>query len=59
MLSAQINAVIAVPVMVVMLLLARHRKFMGNYTLSLRHAVIGWCGVAVMLAAALAMLLPC
>jgi len=57
-LSAQINGVIAVPVMVVMLLLARHRKIMGSYTLSLRHAVTGWCGVAVMLAAALAMLLP-
>ncbi|BDT59607.1 iron transporter [Massilia varians] len=56
LLSAQINGVIAVPVMVVMLLLARNRKIMGGYTLSLRHTVIGWAGVALMLAATLAML---
>lgn len=57
-LSAQVNGVIAVPVMVVMMLLAGNRKLMGAYTLSRRHTVIGWGGVAVMLAAVAAMLLP-
>ncbi|MFC4929711.1 NRAMP family divalent metal transporter [Massilia sp. GCM10023247] len=57
-LSAQINGVIAVPVMIVMMLLARNRKLMGTYTLSVRHTVTGWCGIALMLAAVAAMFLP-
>ena len=57
-LSAQINGVIAVPIMIVMMLLAHNRKIMGKYTLGLRHTVIGWCGIAIMLAAATAMFLP-
>jgi Mn2+/Fe2+ NRAMP family transporter len=54
-LSAQINGVIAVPIMAVMMLLAHNRKIMGGYTLSTRHTVIGWVGVAVMLVAVVAM----
>ncbi|WP_371767072.1 NRAMP family divalent metal transporter [Massilia sp.] len=54
-LSAQINGVIAVPIMAVMMLLAHNRKIMGGYTLSTRHTVIGWIGVAVMLVAVVAM----
>jgi NRAMP (natural resistance-associated macrophage protein)-like metal ion transporter len=54
-LSAQINGVIAVPIMAVMMLLAHNRKIMGEYTLSTRHTVIGWIGVAVMLVAVVAM----
>jgi NRAMP (natural resistance-associated macrophage protein)-like metal ion transporter len=54
-LSAQINGVIAVPIMAVMMLLAHNRKIMGQYTLSTRHTVIGWIGVAVMLVAVVAM----
>jgi NRAMP (natural resistance-associated macrophage protein)-like metal ion transporter len=54
-LSAQINGVIAVPIMAVMMLLAHNRKIMGQYTLSMRHTVIGWIGVAVMLVAVVAM----
>jgi len=53
--SAQINGVIAVPVMTVMMMLAHNAKIMGEYTLSRRHTVIGWFGVAVMLVAVLAM----
>ena len=53
--SAQINGVIAVPIMVVMMLLAQNRKVMGDFTLSRRHGVLGWLGVALMLAAAVAM----
>ena len=54
-LSAQINGVIAVPVMAIMMLLAQNRKIMGAYTLSLRHRVLGWGGVAIMAAAVAAM----
>lgn len=53
--SAQINGVIAVPIMVVMMLLAHNSKIMGDFTLSRRHTFFGWAGVAVMLAAVLAM----
>jgi len=56
-LSAQINGVIAVPVMVVMMLLAHKRTIMGKYTLSVRHTLLGWCGIAIMLAAVVAMFL--
>jgi NRAMP (natural resistance-associated macrophage protein)-like metal ion transporter len=54
-LSAQINGVIAVPIMTVMMLLAHNRKLMGQFTLSRRHTVIGWLGVGAMLAAVIAM----
>jgi NRAMP (natural resistance-associated macrophage protein)-like metal ion transporter len=54
-LSAQINGVIAVPIMIVMMLLAHNSKIMGQFTLSRRHAFIGWIGVAVMLVAVMAM----
>ncbi len=53
--AALINGVIAVPIMVVMLLLAREPNIMGKFTLTRRHTVIGWVGVAVMLAAVIAM----
>jgi NRAMP (natural resistance-associated macrophage protein)-like metal ion transporter len=54
-LSAQINGVIAVPIMTVMMMLAHNRKIMGKYTLSTRHTLIGWFGVAIMLVAVVAM----
>ena len=44
-LSAQINGVIAVPIMTVMMMLAHNRKIMGKYTLTTRHTLIGWFGV--------------
>ncbi|WP_426189292.1 NRAMP family divalent metal transporter [Massilia sp. DWR3-1-1] len=55
MLSAQINGVIAVPIMAVMMLLAHNKKLMGQFTLSRRHTIIGWLGVGVMLVAVVAM----
>jgi NRAMP (natural resistance-associated macrophage protein)-like metal ion transporter len=55
MLSAQINGVIAVPIMAVMMLLAHNKKLMGAFTLSRRHTIIGWLGVLVMLVAVVAM----
>jgi len=53
--SAQINGVIAVPIMVVMLLLAHDKAIMGRFTLSRRHTFFGWLGVAVMACAVVAM----
>ncbi|GAB3462970.1 divalent metal cation transporter [Massilia terrae] len=54
-LSAQINGVIAVPIMTVMMMLAHNSKIMGQFTLSTRHTLIGWFGVAIMLVAVVAM----
>jgi NRAMP (natural resistance-associated macrophage protein)-like metal ion transporter len=54
-LSAQINGVIAVPIMTVMMMLAHNAKIMGQFTLSSRHTLTGWFGVAVMLVAVVAM----
>lgn len=53
--SALINGVIAVPIMAVMMLLAREPAIMGTFTLSRRHTVIGWLGVGVMLIAVVTM----
>ena len=53
--SALINGVISVPIMAVMLLLACESNIMGAFTLSRRHRIIGWLGVAVMTAAVVAM----
>ena len=53
--AALINGVISVPIMAVMLLLACEPDIMGEFTLSRRHRIIGWMGVAMMLAAVVAM----
>lgn len=53
--SAQINGVIAVPIMIVMMLLAHNPAVMGRFTLSRRHTFFGWLGVAVMAVAVVAM----
>jgi NRAMP (natural resistance-associated macrophage protein)-like metal ion transporter len=53
--SALVNGVIAVPIMAVMMVLAHNKKIMGAYTLSTRHTVIGWVGVAIMLVAVVGM----
>jgi NRAMP (natural resistance-associated macrophage protein)-like metal ion transporter len=54
-LSAQINGVLAVPIMTVTLMVAHNRKIMGPFTLSRRHRLLGWLGVGVMAAAVVAM----
>ena len=54
--SAVINGVIAVPIMALMMLLASSKRIMGDFTLSMRHRVLGWIATGVMLAAVLAML---
>ncbi|UGQ45636.1 NRAMP family divalent metal transporter [Massilia endophytica] len=53
--SAQINGVIAVPIMAVMVLMAQSPRVMGRFTLTRRHRMLGWLGVAVMAAAVFGM----
>jgi NRAMP (natural resistance-associated macrophage protein)-like metal ion transporter len=49
--SAVINGVVAVPVMVVMLWLARSPKVMGRFMLPMGLTVVGWLAAMVMMAA--------
>ena len=53
--SAIVNGVISVPIMAVMMLLARDPEVMGRFTVSGRLSVLGWLAVAVMAAAVVAM----
>ena len=53
--SAVVNGVIAVPIMAVMMWLGTKREVLGDYTLTLRHRVLGWFATAVMGAAVMAM----
>ena len=53
--SAVVNGVIAVPIMAVMMWLGTRRELLGDYTLTLRHRVLGWLATAVMGAAVIAM----
>jgi NRAMP (natural resistance-associated macrophage protein)-like metal ion transporter len=54
--SAVINGVIAVPIMVVMMLLAEDRKVMGDFTVTRRLKAFGWLATGTMAAAVVAML---
>jgi NRAMP (natural resistance-associated macrophage protein)-like metal ion transporter len=54
--TAVVNGVIAVPIMAVMMWLGTRREVLGDYTLTLRHRVLGWFATAVMAAAVIAML---
>ncbi|WP_158913229.1 NRAMP family divalent metal transporter [Caulobacter sp. S45] len=53
--SAVVNGVVAVPVMVMMMLLARRHDVMGRFTLPPLLRGIGWLATAVMAAAAIGM----
>lgn len=53
--SAVLNGVVAVPIMIAMMLVARRRVQMGRFVTSRRVAVLGWAATAVMAAAAIAM----
>jgi Mn2+/Fe2+ NRAMP family transporter len=55
--SAILNGVLAVPLMAVILILARRSETMGRYRIGMAYAVVGWIAVAIMSAAALLMLL--
>ena len=56
--SAVINGVVAVPLMVVIILLASRKSVMGAFTLSLPIVILGWIGAAVMGLAAVLMFMP-
>ncbi|NTU58996.1 MAG: divalent metal cation transporter [Chlorobiaceae bacterium] len=56
--SAVINGVIAVPLMVVILLLASKKSVMGKYTVSRPIIILGWIATVVMGVAALCMFVP-
>jgi Mn2+/Fe2+ NRAMP family transporter len=49
--SAVVNGVVAVPIMAVMMWLGTRRDVLGEYTLTIRHRVLGWIATAVMAAA--------
>jgi Mn2+/Fe2+ NRAMP family transporter len=53
--SAIINGVAAVPIMVMIMLIASRRAVMGEFALTKRLAVLGWLATAVMGAAAVGM----
>jgi NRAMP (natural resistance-associated macrophage protein)-like metal ion transporter len=50
-LSAIVNGVISVPIMVVMMMIGQSTKLMGRFTISLRHRFFGWSATVVMAAA--------
>ncbi len=56
--SAVINGVVAVPLMVVIILLASKTSVMGAFTSSRTLVALGWIGTAVMGAAAVRMCIP-
>ena len=56
--SAVINGVVAVPLLVVIILLASRRSVMGEYTASRTLIVLGWIATAVMGAASVLMFIP-
>ena len=56
--SAVINGLVAVPLMVVIVLLASSKSVMGAFTSSRPIVILGWIGIAVMGAAAVMMFVP-
>ena len=55
-LSAIINGVISVPIMVVLMMIGQSKRLLGRFTISARHRVLGWAATVVMAAAVLFML---
>jgi NRAMP (natural resistance-associated macrophage protein)-like metal ion transporter len=53
--AAVVNGVVAVPVMAVMMILARRKSVMGDFTIPRGMTIVGWLATAVMAFAALAM----
>lgn len=53
--SAVVNGVVAVPIMAVMMWIGGNKIILGDYTLSLRHKVLGWLATLVMLSPVVAM----
>jgi NRAMP (natural resistance-associated macrophage protein)-like metal ion transporter len=55
-LSAIVNGVISVPIMVVLMMIGQSKRLMGRFTISARHRVFGWSATVVMAAAVVVML---
>jgi Mn2+/Fe2+ NRAMP family transporter len=53
--SAVINGVVAVPIMVVMMIMAASERVMGEHTIGIWLKVFGWLSTAVMIACAIGM----
>ena len=53
--SAVINGVIAVPVMILMMLMAANSAIMGRFTIGTKMRILGWTATAVMIAAVVGM----
>jgi Mn2+/Fe2+ NRAMP family transporter len=53
--SAVLNGVVAVPIMILMMLLAENPRVMEQFTLDTRQRVMGWAATGVMTAAAIAL----
>jgi Mn2+/Fe2+ NRAMP family transporter len=56
--SAVINGVVAVPLLVVIIILASRKTVMGEFTASRSLIVLGWIGTAIMAVAAVCMFIP-
>ena len=54
--AAVVNGVVAVPVMTLLMLMARNAKIMGNFTIAGAWLALGWLATAVMALAAAALL---
>jgi NRAMP (natural resistance-associated macrophage protein)-like metal ion transporter len=55
-LSAIVNGVISVPIMVVLMMIGQSKRLMGRFTISTRHRFFGWSATLVMAAAVVVML---
>jgi len=53
--AAVINGVIAVPIMIVMMLMAAKKAVMGQFTVTRRLAILGWAATAAMIIAVVGM----
>jgi NRAMP (natural resistance-associated macrophage protein)-like metal ion transporter len=53
--SAVVNGVVAVPIMAVMMWIGCNKLILGDYTLTLRHKILGWFATLVMLSPIIAM----
>ena len=54
--SAIVNGVISVPIMVVLMMIGQSKQLLGRFTISMRHRVFGWTATLVMAAAVVVML---
>jgi Mn2+/Fe2+ NRAMP family transporter len=53
--SAVVNGMVAVPIMILMMIMARNKKVMGKFTIGKREMILGWAATAAMTAAAIAL----